>query len=189
MTRLAKRITSQIAAAVLLASAHSHAAQAREHARPAEELEIARCIRIAAGGKPWLERTLWALRDQEGGRLGSAVRNTNGSHDFGPLQINSWWVPRLALLVGRRVEHVRDWLRGDACFNVAAARWIFLTALAESRDYWKAIGTYHSPTRSRQHLYAMSVANKLMRRFGPGIFQAPLQTATRTSVSTISERE
>src|SRR3546814_17102752 len=49
--------------------------------------EIARCIRSAAHGKPWLERTLWGLRDQEGGWIGAAVVNSNGTHDLGPLQI------------------------------------------------------------------------------------------------------
>src|SRR3546814_7011119 len=51
------------------------------------DAEIARCIRSAAHGKPWLERTLWGLRDQEGGWIGAAVVNSNGTHDLGPLQI------------------------------------------------------------------------------------------------------
>src|SRR3546814_17808208 len=77
--------------------------------------EIARCIRSAAHGKPWLERTLWGLRDQEGGWIGAAVVNSNGTHDLGPLQINSWWVPKIAALVRRYETHVRHWLQNDAC--------------------------------------------------------------------------
>ena len=75
-----------------------------------------------------------ALRDQEGGWIGSAVLNTNGSHDLGPLQVNTWWVPRIASLVGRPPDHVRHWLRMDPCFNANVARWIFLKALAQSGD-------------------------------------------------------
>jgi hypothetical protein len=148
----------------------SDPALARSRASPAEEQNIAFCIRAAAQGKSWLEKTLWGLRDQEGGWLGAAVLNTNGSHDLGPLQINSWWVPRIASLVGRPAAHVRVWLQTDACFNAAAARWIFLTALAESQNYWKAIGIYHSPTLWRQRSYAASVASKLRLRFGSKVF-------------------
>ena len=51
-----------------------------------EELRIAACILQASLGHPWLEKTLWGLRDQEAGWVGAEVRNSNGSHDLGPLQ-------------------------------------------------------------------------------------------------------
>lgn len=177
------------AAFVLLVGSCPQFVHARVSSNSADEREIARCISVAAGGRIWLERTLWGLRDQEGGWLGAAVLNTNGSHDLGPLQINSWWVPRIASLVGRPAAHVRDWLRTDACFNARAARWIFLTALAESRDYWKAIGIYHSPTPSRQRNYAESVASKLQLRFGTDVFRASQGGAVRRTVLPASERE
>jgi hypothetical protein len=66
------------------------------------------------------------------------------AHDLGPLQINTWWVARIATLIGRPEAHVRHWLRFDPCFNAEAARWVFLTALRSSGDYWKAVGAYHS---------------------------------------------
>lgn len=134
------------------------------------EVRIAECIRQAAGGKPWLEKTLWGLRDQEGGWIGAEVRNANGSHDLGPLQVNSWWVPKIAALVGRSQADVRGWLVSDPCFNTGAARWIFLSALRSTGSYWKAIGAYHSPARWRQERYAASVAGHLVRRFGPRLF-------------------
>lgn len=132
--------------------------------------EIARCIARAAGGKDWLEKTLWGLRDQEGGWIGAEIANANGSHDLGPLQINSWWVPKIAAVLGQPEQDVRAWLKSDACFNADVARWIFLSALRSTGDYWAAIGVYHSPTVSRQRRYALSVADHLMRRFGPAIF-------------------
>ncbi|HEX7854748.1 MAG TPA: restriction endonuclease [Sphingobium sp.] len=80
------------------------------------------------------------LRDQEAGSIGAEVRNANGTHDLGPLQINSWWMPRIARLIDRPEGHVRYWLRFDTCFNVEAARWIFLSALSDTNDYWQAMG-------------------------------------------------
>jgi hypothetical protein len=147
------------------------------------EGRIAACIRQVAHGQPWLEKTLWGLRDQEAGWLGAAVRNTNGSHDLGPLQINTWWVPKIAELVGRSQADVRTWLMHDPCFNAGAARWIFLSALKDTGDFWKAVGVYHSPTGWRQRRYASSVAHHLERRFGRDIFAEPV-----TPISSMPER-
>lgn len=138
----------------------------------ANDAELGRCIATVSGGRPWLERTLWGLRDQEGGWVGAEVRNSNGSHDLGPLQVNSWWVPRLAAILRRPESHVRWWLIHDACFNVSAARWIFLSGLEVAGDYWKAVGIYHSPTDWRQRRYASEVAAKLQRRYGAVIFRS-----------------
>jgi hypothetical protein len=140
---------------------------------PAEEARIGRCIAAAARGQPWLERTLWGLRDQEAGWLGTEVANTNGTHDLGPLQINSSWVPRFAALLGRSQAEVRHWLRYDPCFNAEAARWIFLSALAQTRAFWKAVGVYHSPTPWRQSRYASRVATHMRVRFGPNPLGRP----------------
>jgi hypothetical protein len=138
-----------------------------------DEQIVARCIARSAAGRGWLAKTLWGLRDQEGGWVGAEVANSDGSHDLGPLQVNSWWVSRLAAVTGRPERHVRHWLKQDACFNVEAARWIFLSGLATTRDYWKAIGVYHSPTGWRQQRYTSSVVVHLRRRFGSSLFTRP----------------
>lgn len=163
----ARRITCcefAILLAVLLATPVSSAPT------PGHEDDLARCIRRSSHGRKWLEVTLWGLRDQEGGWAGAAVRNADGSSDLGPLQINSWWVPRLAAQTGASEADVRRWLTHDICFNVDAGRWIFLTGLAATGDYWAAIGAYHSPDPERATRYARTVARRIQLRFGPGIF-------------------
>lgn len=145
-------------------------AHARPHLPPDHESRVGQCIRQAAHGRPWLERTLWGLRDQESGWIGAEIANNDGSHDLGPLQINSWWVPKLAAMIDRPPGQVRAWLTNEPCFNVQVARWIFLSELSATHDYWKAVGAYHSPTDWRQRRYAGLVAAKLVRRFGSSIF-------------------
>ena len=81
------------------------------------------------------------------------------------MQINDQWVLRIAGLTDRPPAHVRMWLRDDACFNIEAARWLFLTGFAATSDYWTAIGVYHSPTPWRRARYAAAVAVRLDRRF------------------------
>lgn len=154
-------------------------AQAASSQVPAYEAQLGQCIRDAAAGRMWLERTLWGLRDQEAGWIGAEVRNTNGSHDLGPLQINSSWVPKLAALIGRPSSDIRFWLVNDPCFNVQAARWIFLSGLSVTGDYWKAVGVYHSPTAWRQRRYVLSVSRHLERRFGARVFSAASTAAQR----------
>jgi len=64
---------------------------------------------------------------------------------------------------------------------VEAARWIFLSGLAITRDYWKAVGVYHSPTGWRQQRYMSSVVGHLQRRFGKEIFRETLEKPARQS--------
>ncbi|WDF75231.1 lytic transglycosylase domain-containing protein [Novosphingobium sp. KACC 22771] len=137
---------------------------------PDEERIIGSCIHQVSLGQPWLEKTLWGLRDQEAGWIGAEIANSNGSYDLGPLQINTWWAARIATLIGRPEAHVRHWLRFDPCFNAEAARWVFLTALRSTGSYWKAVGAYHSPTTWRQRNYVGSVAGHLSSRFGKTVF-------------------
>lgn len=140
-----------------------------------EETVIAACIAKASEGKPWLEKTLWGIRDQEAGWIGAEILNRNGSHDLGPMQINSQWVDRLSIQLKRSPGLIRHWLIRNPCFNVDVARWIFLAGLAATNDYWRAIGIYHSPSSAKQNQYARSVAQKLIERFGPNV--VPVGTA------------
>jgi hypothetical protein len=159
-----------LAAIAIMSTVLTSSPALAKRAAPGEAVEIARCIRLAARGYGWLEKTLWGLREQEAGWIGAEVANTNGTHDLGPLQINTLWVPRIARLIDRPEHHVRHWLRYDPCFNAEAARWIFLSGLHATGDYWKAVGIYHSPTNWRQRNYAGKVANRMRARFGPRAF-------------------
>lgn len=170
MTRLPFAILGMALLMLSAMRADSASARASRDRNVEEEARIAACIRHAADGRPWLEKTLWGLRDQEGGWVGAEVVNRDGSHDLGPMQINSWWVSRVANLTGRPAQHIRYWLIHDACFNVDVARWIFLSGLVATGDYWKAIGIYHSPTSWRQRRYTGGVIRYLQRRFGTAIF-------------------
>ena len=157
-------------ACILLLSG-SAAAASRPVRSAAAEREIARCIQSASAGRSWLEKTLWGLRDQEGGWIGAEILNTDGSYDLGPMQVNSWWVGRISKVLRHSGSDVRHWLIHDACFNVRAARWIFLSGLAVTGDYWQAVGAYHSPTKLRQQRYRANVAGKLLKRFGSDLFE------------------
>lgn len=153
----AELLTVGAAAALIGATTTARALPGTRDVVEAEKV-IDQCIRRAASGRSWLEQTLRALRRQEGGWIGAEVRNADGSVDLGPMQVNSWWIPRIARLIDRSEPQVRSWLQDDPCFNVDAARWIFLSALHDAMDFWRAVGIYHSPTRWRQMRYAKGIA-------------------------------
>jgi hypothetical protein len=164
ITKISRASVSFAVLPVFLVGIFAMPASARISVPPstdAQELLIGQCIRHHSEGRRWLAHTLFALRQKEGGWIGAQVRNSNGSFDLGPMQVNDWWVPKIAALIDRDVVSVRNWLTDDPCFNVGAAKWIFLSALSQTKDYWQSIGVYHSPNRRRQIAYARDVARLL----------------------------
>ena len=104
----------------------------------------------------------------EGGRVGMANKNTNGSFDYGPAQINSAWLDKT-----RKVGIGSEGLRTDACKNLWAAGWILRRCLNKfSGSLWHGVGCYHTGENpktaaqlARQKLYAQKV-HKAVQRSG-----------------------
>lgn len=150
---------------------------------PGTQPSLETCIRVTAAGRPWLEKTLWGLFDQERGWVGAEVANRNGTYDLGPLQVNSSWVSTISARLGKDPHEVHRWLRDDACFSIGVAAWIFLSGYSRSRDFWQAVGAYHSPTPFRSRRYATAVASKLRRRFGLRVFSAATTESPDAKIS------
>ena len=105
-------------------------------------------------------RVLPSIQRVEGGRVGLASPNRNGSHDLGVMQVNTLWVAPLARYTGMPPEAVRGRLQHDPCFNIAAAALILRIYLNETRgDLMRAIGNYHSHTPARNLDYQAKVMN------------------------------
>ena len=92
-------------------------------------------------------RVLPAIQAVEGGRVGVAQANKNGSEDLGVMQINTLWIGPIARYAGLPETVVRERLLHDPCFNIAAAGLILRTYLNEAKgDLLLAVGYYHSHT-------------------------------------------
>lgn len=82
-------------------------------------------------------------------------RNSNGTYDFGLMQINSSWASAL----GRQ-----RWNNlGDACYNAKTGAWILAQCISKYGYNWKAIGCYNSQTPSKRDVYARKVFQQLQR--------------------------
>jgi len=93
-------------------------------------------------------RLLQAIAKVESNYDPAAVNfNSNGSYDYGLMQINSWWAAPARL--GKDV-----WLTiGDPCINVMVGAGI-LADLIERHGYvWESVGYYNSGNKKRQKRY------------------------------------
>jgi hypothetical protein len=112
-------------------------------------------------------RVLPSIQAVEGGRVGVVSHNTDGSDDFGVMQVNTLWIRPIARAIAWSQDEVRARLIGDACFNIAAAGAIMRTYLIEEHgDLMRAVGDYHSHTPARNHAYQALVRDAAGRLFG-----------------------
>lgn len=105
------------------------------------------CMALVAQIYALPPRVLPAIQRVEGGQLGLARTNTNGSQDLGIMQINTIWLPYLADYSRLSQPEVRNRLLNNACYNIAAAGLIMRNYLDETAgDLLRAVGNYHSHT-------------------------------------------
>lgn len=105
---------------------------------------------------------LRAVALQEGGSVGTASHNTNGTVDYGVMQINTFWLDILA-----DFGYTKHTLRWNRCANIHAGAWILARQLKRAgvlgdptpppAKLWNAVGNYHSHTPRLNNRYALSV--------------------------------
>jgi len=82
-------------------------------------------------------------------------RNSNGTFDFGLMQINSSWAPTLGK---ERWNSL-----GDACANTKTGAWILSMCIEKYGYNWKAIGCYNSQTPEKRDRYSKMVFDQLQK--------------------------
>ena len=86
------------------------------------------------------------------------------SFDVGTMQINSWWMERLAL---------DPFSLLDPATNERWGRWILAEEIARHGLNWKAVGKYHSPDPERGRQYAWLVYRHYAGQSASKIKEAP----------------
>ncbi len=93
-----------------------------------------------------------SVLEVENGQVGDANVNSNGTIDYGPMQINSVWLKRL-----EPFNYTAHDLQYDPCINVNVGTWILAQKIAANKSVWKGIGDYHSKTTEQNLLYQYKV--------------------------------
>ena len=114
---------------------------------------LAACLMLASQTYAVPPAVLVGIYKAEGGKVGQEVRNTNGTHDLGPMQINTIWLPELSERWGVSKDTARKWVRDDACTNVGVSAWILKGHLQRTGSLSKAIAHYHSRTPRHGYKY------------------------------------
>lgn len=132
--------------------------------------KLAGCISRAASHYDLPEPLVWLILDVEGGVEGTVSRNTNGTEDLGPMQINTIWLPEIQSAYDEPVEKLKARLVNDGCFNIAMGTWILRLSIdSAGGDIWRGIAWYHSRTPSHAHRYLDRVLKTAERWYGKKI--------------------
>lgn len=97
------------------------------------------CINLAAITYHIPATLIVSVLGTEGGKVGSAIANRNGTFDYGPMQINSIWLEKL-----KAYGITKEQLQYDPCINVYVGAWILSTRIADSKEFWQGVASYHS---------------------------------------------
>ena len=101
-----------------------------------------------------------AVAEQEGGKPGLKVRNSNGTYDYGVMQINTVFLADL-LRFGINEHHVL----GNGCYPYYLAAWRLAGHIQNDQgDIWQRAANYHSKTpyyNRRYRAKLISRASKL----------------------------
>lgn len=121
------------------------------------------CLMIAAQNYAIPPQVLIGILHVEGGKVGQQVRNTNGTYDLGPMQINTLWTKELAKEWNVSRAEAKRLIRDDACTNVNVAAWIFRRNWNEAGSLKKAIQWYNSRTPHIGRAYGKKVIAKMKK--------------------------
>lgn len=135
---------------------------------------LAACLMLAAQTYAVPPAVLVGIYNVEGGKVGQQVINTNGTHDLGPMQINTIWLPELAQYWGVSQDTARRWVRDDACTNMGVSAWILRRHLDETGSLSKAIAHYHSRTPDKGASYRGKVVAAMEKH---GLLRGPARPA------------
>ncbi|PPD50871.1 MAG: hypothetical protein CTY13_00830 [Methylobacter sp.] len=90
-----------------------------------------------------------AIAEKEGGKPGQWVRNTNGTHDVGPMQFNTSYLNQLAKY-GITPEDVAS----SGCYSYDLAAWRLAVHIKNDKgDLWTKVANYHSRTPYYNEVY------------------------------------
>jgi hypothetical protein len=117
------------------------------------------CINLVAAQYHVPAVIIVSVLKTEGGRIGDANINKNGTIDYGPMQINSIWLDKLKTYGYSTYD-----LQYNPCLNVAAGAWILAQAIADGKSIWHGIGNYHSRSymKNLSYQYKVNVYTNLL---------------------------
>lgn len=97
---------------------------------------------------------LWGIAKVESKFNPRAINyNSNGTYDFGVMQINSTWYR----ILGKEI-----WSRlAEPCFNIHVGAWVLAQCVQRYGHTWRAVGCYNASSEKKRVAYAQKIAKAL----------------------------
>lgn len=100
-----------------------------------------------------------AVAEKEGGRPGQWVRNSNGTHDVGPMQFNTAYLADL-----KRYGITANDVAAAGCYSFDLAAWRLRMHIRNDKgDLWTKVGNYHSRTPRYNAAYRADLKRRASR--------------------------
>lgn len=100
-----------------------------------------------------------AVAEKEGGKPGQWVRNSNGTHDVGPMQFNTKYLRDLA-----RFGITADDVAASGCYSYDLAAWRLRMHIRNDKgDLWTKAANYHSRTPRYNTVYRADLIRKAIK--------------------------
>lgn len=100
-----------------------------------------------------------AVAEKEGGKPGQWVKNSNGTHDIGPMQFNTTYLNELARY-GITPNHVA----ASGCYSFDLAAWRLRQHIRNDKgDLWTRAANYHSRTYRYNVVYRADLMTKAVK--------------------------
>ena len=113
----------------------------------------------AYGVSPFLLQAIMVVESQ--GDAGAIHHNSDGSYDFGLMQINSHWAKPWGL---------DAWgMLGDPCVNVHAGAYVVADCIRRHGQTWEAVGCYNARSTRKRVDYARRVKKVYERLVAGGM--------------------
>ncbi|MGI4811723.1 MAG: lytic transglycosylase domain-containing protein [Janthinobacterium lividum] len=126
---------------------------------------LTKCLLLASLQNDVPPEALLAIMEVEGGRVGLEVRNSNGSHDLGLMQINTLWLTYVAKTWELPHAQVRMRLKTDNCFNLKVAAHILKLKIKEGNGTLiDGIARYNHASPRYNHPYRQKVLKAYRRQ-------------------------
>ncbi|CAG4914638.1 unnamed protein product [Acidocella sp. C78] len=127
---------------------------------------LLRCMLLAAAVYHLPPRVLPVIARLEGGHPGLVRPDSNGTADYGLMQVNSVWLDAIARRARLGRGETRRRLIDDPCFSIAAAAFILRADIDRAGTLMRGIGDYHSATPALNAAYrarALAMASRMFR--------------------------
>ncbi len=115
---------------------------------------------------------LWAIAKAESNFRPAAInRNTNGTYDYGVMQINSAWHRKLGSACWQQL--------GEPCYNIRVGAWILAQCIKKHGYTWEAVGCYNAGSKPNRKQRRISYANKVYGHLKAAKYTKPRSDSQR----------